>query len=146
MRTRRITFGDAAGGSPFARELRAEVAAYFDRNGLSPHANGAMVLKTIGVFAINGNTLELYLGLGFGVMGYVFRKLDIPLAPMVLSLVLGGIMEQSFRQAMTISGGNPKIFVGSPICVTLVALSIISIFLPLILKRIEAMGAKAKAE
>jgi putative tricarboxylic transport membrane protein len=54
-------------------------------------------------------------------------------------------MEQSFRQAMTISGGNPGVFVGSAICVTLVALSIVSIFLPLILKRIEAMGAKASA-
>ena len=80
----------------------------------------------------------------FGVIGYVFRKIDIPLAPMILSLVLGGIMEQSFRQAMTISGGNPKVFVGSTICIVLVAMSLFSIFLPFILKRIEAMGAKAK--
>ena len=50
-------------------------------------------------------------GAVFGVIGYIFRKIDIPLAPMVLSLVLGGIMEQSFRQAMTISGADPKIFV-----------------------------------
>jgi len=63
---------------------------------------------------------------------------DIPLAPMVLSLVLGGIMEQSFRQAMTISGGNPKIFVGSVICATLVALSILSILLPFLLPRLKA--------
>jgi putative tricarboxylic transport membrane protein len=105
-----------------------------------------LAISTIGIYAINGNAVELYFGLLFGAAGYVFRKVDIPLAPLILSLVLGGIMEQSFRQAMTISGGNPKIFVGSPICVTLVALSIISIFLPLILKRIEAMGAKAKAE
>jgi putative tricarboxylic transport membrane protein len=105
-----------------------------------------LAISAIGIYAINGNVVELYFGLLFGVAGYVFRKVDIPLAPLILSLVLGGIMEQSFRQAMTISGGNPKIFVGSPICVTLVALSIISIFLPLILKRIEAMGAKAKAE
>jgi TctA family transporter len=46
---------------------------------------------------------------------------------------------------MTISGGNPKIFVGSTICVTLVALSVLSIFLPFILKRIEAMAARANA-
>ena len=105
-----------------------------------------LAISTIGIYAINGNLVELYFGLMFGVAGYVFRKVDIPLAPLILSLVLGGIMEQSFRQAMTISGGNPKIFVGSPICVTLVALSIISIFLPFILKRIEAMGARAKAE
>ncbi|HSC94196.1 MAG TPA: tripartite tricarboxylate transporter permease [Burkholderiales bacterium] len=105
-----------------------------------------LAISTIGIYAINGNLVELYFGLMFGVAGYVFRKVDIPLAPLILSLVLGGIMEQSFRQAMTISGGNPKVFVGSPICVTLVALSIISIFLPLILKRIEAMGAKARTD
>jgi putative tricarboxylic transport membrane protein len=70
---------------------------------------------------------------------------DIPLAPLVLSLVLGGIMEQSFRQAMTISGANPKIFVGSAICVILLLLSILSIFLPFILRWIEAMGRKAQA-
>jgi putative tricarboxylic transport membrane protein len=59
----------------------------------------------------------------FGVLGYVFRKVDIPLAPLVLALVLGGMMEQSFRQAMTLSGGNPKIFVGSVLTVGLAVLS-----------------------
>ena len=102
-----------------------------------------LAISTIGIYAINGNPVELYFGLLFGVMGYVFRKVDIPLAPMILSLVLGGIMEQSFRQAMTISGGNPKIFVGSAICITLVALSVLSVFLPFILKRIQAMGRSA---
>jgi putative tricarboxylic transport membrane protein len=97
-----------------------------------------LAISTIGVYAINGNPVELYIGLIFGVMGYVFRKVDIPVAPMVLSLVLGGIMEQSFRQAMTISGGNPKIFVGSVICVTLVALSVLSILLPFLLPRLKA--------
>jgi putative tricarboxylic transport membrane protein len=56
----------------------------------------------------------------------------------VLSLVLGGMMEQSFRQAMTISGGNPQIFVGSPITISLVVLSVISIATPFILARIKA--------
>jgi putative tricarboxylic transport membrane protein len=105
-----------------------------------------LAVSTIGVFAINGNITELYFALLFGAMGYVFRKLDIPVAPMVLSLVLGGIMEQSFRQAMTISGGNPAIFVGSTICVTLVILSIISIFMPMILNRMKSMRATPKVE
>jgi putative tricarboxylic transport membrane protein len=104
-----------------------------------------LAISTIGIYAINGNPLELYIGLVFGVMGYVFRKVDIPLAPMILALVLGGIMEQSFRQAMTISSGNPRIFVGSPICITLVALSVLSIFLPFILKRIQGMGRTTRA-
>jgi len=97
-----------------------------------------LAISIIGIYAINGNPVELYFGFIFGVIGYVFRKIDIPLAPMVLSLVLGGIMEQSFRQAMTISGANPKIFVGSPICISLVALSILSVLLPFLLPRLKA--------
>ena len=97
-----------------------------------------MAISTIGIYAINGNPVELYIGLIFGVLGFIFRKVDIPVAPMVLSLVLGGMMEQSFRQAMTISGANPKIFVGSTICLVLLALSILSVALPFLLPRLKA--------
>ena len=48
-------------------------------------------------------------------MGYVFRKLDIPKAPLIFGIILGGKIEQSFRQAMTISSGDPRVFVGSPL-------------------------------
>jgi putative tricarboxylic transport membrane protein len=96
-----------------------------------------LAISTIGVYAINGNLVELYIGLAFGVLGYLFRKLDIPVAPMVLSLVLGGIMEQSFRQSMIISGGNLKIFVGSPICITLLSLAVFSTALPFLLPRLK---------
>ncbi|HXF67869.1 MAG TPA: tripartite tricarboxylate transporter permease [Burkholderiales bacterium] len=105
-----------------------------------------MAISAIGIYAINGNLVELYIGLAFGVLGYVFRKVDIPVAPMVLSLVLGGMMEQSFRQAMTISGGNPAIFVGSTICVTLVLLSVLSVALPFILPRLKAWREGAAQE
>ena len=77
----------------------------------------------------------------FGVVGYIFEKVDIPVAPLVLSLVLGGIMEQSFRQAMTISGGDIKIFYGSTITVTLLAMSVISVMLPFIIPRLKALRA-----
>ncbi len=105
-----------------------------------------MAISAIGIYAINGNPVELYFGLIFGVIGYIFRKVDIPAAPMVLSLVLGGIMEQSFRQAMTISGGNPAVFVKSAICQTLVALSVLSVLLPFLLPRLKAWRDGATAE
>jgi putative tricarboxylic transport membrane protein len=96
-------------------------------------------IAAIGAYGINGSVLDLYLILLFGVLGYIFDKVDIPVAPLVLSLVLGGMMEQSFRQAMTISGGNPKIFFNSTITVTLIVMSVISIALPFVLPRIKAM-------
>jgi putative tricarboxylic transport membrane protein len=89
-------------------------------------------ISAIGIFAVNGNIFELYLALAFGVIGYIFRKLTIPVAPLVLSLVLGGMMEQSFRQAMTISGADPGVFVRSPICIVLLAASAIALSVPFI--------------
>jgi len=96
-------------------------------------------IAAIGAYGISGSVLDLYLILTFGVLGYIFDKVDIPVAPLVLSLVLGGMMEQSFRQAMTISNGNPKIFFSSAITMTLVVMSVISISLPFVLPRLKAM-------
>lgn len=101
-----------------------------------------VAISAIGAYAINGSVVDLWLILFFGVVGYVFDKVDIPVAPLVLSLVLGGIMEQSFRQAMTISGGDLKIFYGSAITVTLLAMSVISVALPFIIPRLRALGSK----
>jgi len=100
-----------------------------------------MAISTIGVYAINGNTVELYIGLIFGGIGYVFRKADIPVAPMVLSLVLGGLMEQSFRQAMTISGGNPVVFVQSGICVVLLAAAVLLLLAPVFFSKMGELKA-----
>jgi putative tricarboxylic transport membrane protein len=102
-----------------------------------------VAISAIGAYAINGSTVDLWLILFFGIIGYLFDKLDIPVAPLVLSLVLGGIMEQSFRQAMTISSGDLKIFYGSSITVTLLVMSAISVALPFILpllRRLRSSG------
>ncbi len=100
-----------------------------------------VAISAIGAYAINGSTVDLWLILFFGIVGYVFGKVDIPVAPLVLSLVLGGIMEQSFRQAMTISGGDVKVFYGSTITVTLLLMSVISVALPFIIPKLRALGS-----
>ncbi|MGZ8212422.1 MAG: tripartite tricarboxylate transporter permease [Burkholderiales bacterium] len=105
-----------------------------------------ITISAIGAYAINGSLVDLYLILFFGIAGYVFDKVDIPVAPLVLSLVLGGMMEQSFRQAMTISGGNPQIFFNSAITITLVVMSVISIFMPFILSRFKPFKGVPLAE
>ena len=104
-----------------------------------------VTISAIGAYAINGSTVDLWLILGFGVVGYVFGKIDIPVAPLVLSLVLGAIMEQSFRQAMTISGGDTSVFYGSTITVTLLVMSAISVLLPFIIPRLRALGSSGDA-
>ncbi len=91
----------------------------------------------IGVYSVNGSILDLCLALVFGVLGYVFRKTDIPNAPLILALVLAGEMEQSFRQAMTISEANPVIFVHSFISVTFLVLAVLMVVLPILLRRMK---------
>lgn len=96
-----------------------------------------IAISVIGTYAINGSMFELYLILFFGVAGYLFDKVQIPVAPLVLSLVLAGIMEQSFRQALTISDGNLSTFVNSGISATLVTMSILSIAVPFVLPKFK---------
>lgn len=101
-----------------------------------------VAISAIGAYAINGSTVDLWLILLFGGLGYLFDKVGMPVAPLVLSLVLGGMMEQSFRQAMTISGGDLKIFYGSTITVVLLAMSVISVALPFIIPMLRKLGSK----
>src|SRR6185436_14802672 len=65
-----------------------------------------VVICAIGAFTVKNNMFDVWLMLIFGVVGYVFKKLDYPLAPMVLALVLGDAAESAFRQSMLISQGN----------------------------------------
>lgn len=65
-----------------------------------------LVLMAVGVFVINGRTVDLWVMFGFGVLGYVFERIRIPLAPIVLGLILGPLAEQNVRRALLISGGD----------------------------------------
>ena len=70
----------------------------------------------------------------FGVVGYVFKKLDYPMAPMVLALVLGDRAEDSFRQSMLISQGNLSVFFTNGLVGTIMTLGLIMLFWPLVNK------------
>lgn len=67
-----------------------------------------VVFRAIGAYAIQNTRLDIWLG--FGVVGYVFKKTGIPLAPFTLALVLGGRTEDAFRLAMIRSGGSVGVF------------------------------------
>jgi putative tricarboxylic transport membrane protein len=67
-----------------------------------------LIVCAIGAYTISNSIFDIWLMLGFGVVGYVFKKLDYPLAPLVLALVLGDRAEDSFRQALLGSGGSAQ--------------------------------------
>jgi len=91
-----------------------------------------VILSSIGAFAVNNQVLDLSIMLGSGVAGYVFRKLQYPLAPLVVALVLGDMTEQALRQSLIMGQGSPAIFVTRPIAVVFIAASLFLFLLPLI--------------
>ncbi|GGK29182.1 hypothetical protein GCM10010965_22550 [Caldalkalibacillus thermarum] len=69
-----------------------------------------IIFCLVGVYGVRFNTFDLYLLIAFGVLGFLMRLFSFPAAPFILAFILGGIMEQSFRQALTISNGSLSIF------------------------------------
>jgi putative tricarboxylic transport membrane protein len=92
----------------------------------------------IGAYAVNNSTTDIWYMLLFGVVGYLFKKLDYPIAPMVLALVLGDMAESALRQSLIMSQGSPLIFVSSPIAAVLVLLSIWLLAAPMMRALIHA--------
>lgn len=95
-----------------------------------------IVICGIGAYTVNNVMFDVWLMLVFGVVGYLFKKLDYPLAPMVLALVLGRNAEDSFRQAMLSSQGSVSIMWSNWLVGSITALAMIMLFWPLISKLI----------
>lgn len=92
-------------------------------------------LAFVAVYAVNASAFDLVLMTLFGVAGYLMRKFDFPLAPVVLGLVLGPLMEKNLRRAMALSGGDWTILFDSPIAITLWGLALTSLMAPVLLRR-----------
>ena len=100
-----------------------------------------IVICAIGAYTVHSAMLDVWFMLGFGVVGYVFKKLDYPLAPLVLALVLGDKAEDSFRQSMLVSQGEVGIMWSNPLVGSITTLALIMLFWPLISKAIAAVRA-----
>src|SRR5829696_2093466 len=91
-----------------------------------------VVVCFIGAFTVAGRPFDLWLALAFGVAGYVFKKLDYPIAPLVLAMVLGDKAEDAFRQSMIMSKGPVSIFWSNGLVTTLMALGLVLLFWPVL--------------
>ena len=96
---------------------------------------GVAAVAFIAVYAVNGSAFDLVLMTVFGLVGYVMRRLDYPLAPVVLGLVLGPIMEKNLRRAMALSGGDWGVLFDSWIAVALWVLALLSMVGPALWSR-----------
>jgi TctA family transporter len=90
------------------------------------------VFCAIGVFSINNREFDIYLMALFGLLGYIFAKLDCEMAPLMLAFILGPMMEEYLRRALLISRGDPMVLVERPISATMLALSVVALLLVLV--------------
>ncbi len=100
-----------------------------------------IVICAIGAYTVHNAMLDIWFMLGFGLIGYVFKKLDYPLAPLVLALVLGDKAEDSFRQAMLVSQGDLMIMWSNPLVGSITTLALVMLLWPLISKVLALVRA-----
>ena len=103
-----------------------------------------VAICAVGAFTVNNTMIDLFFMIGFGVIGYVFKKLNYPLAPLVLALVLGDQAESSFRQAMLGSGGDLSIFWSNWLVGIITGLSMIMLFWPLLSRGLSLLMGKRR--
>jgi len=86
-----------------------------------------LTLCVIGTFSIRNNMTDVWIAVIFGVIGFLMRKIEIPAAPVVLTLVLAHLFENALRQSMVMSGGDPSIFFTRPMSAVLLVLVVIAL-------------------
>jgi putative tricarboxylic transport membrane protein len=86
---------------------------------------GVLIFCIIGAYGLKQSVFDVWIMLGFGVVGYALRKLDFPLAPAILALILGPMMEKSLRTTLEISGGSFAIFLDRPVALALLAVPVL---------------------
>ncbi|MGS0940181.1 tripartite tricarboxylate transporter permease [Pseudomonas luteola] len=90
------------------------------------------IITSIGVYAVHATTFDLILMVIIGIIGYILRKLDFPLSPLLLGFILGGLMEQNLRRALSISNGSMDILWSSGISQIVWLLVIVMLILPIV--------------
>lgn len=99
-----------------------------------------LVFCCIGVFSVNYSSFDLVMAAGFSLLGYIFVKLDCEPAPLVLGFILGPMMEEYFRRALTLSRGDPTVFLTRPISLAMLlvaAILLLTIIIPEVRRKRE---------
>jgi TctA family transporter len=98
-----------------------------------------VIICTVGAYSVSNSYLDVVMMMGFGVLGYLFKKLHYPLAPMVLAIVIGDKAEDAFRQSMLMSKGSLGIFFSNTLVTTLVLIAAALLVVPVIWQAIGKM-------
>ena len=104
------------------------------------------MVSFVGIYGISGSTFDLMVMVVFGVMGWVLRKFDIPLVPIIMGILLGNLMEANLRRAMTISNGNWADLFASPLAIGLWLFAIGGFLLPIFVAKRLKQGINVPAD
>ncbi len=96
---------------------------------------GILVFATLGAYSLHQSWVDLAMLYVFGLVGFAMRRWDIPVGPAVIGLILGPLAETQFRRALAISQGDPSVFVTQPISAALLAITVLVLFVPWLLRR-----------
>ncbi len=105
---------------------------------------GVLVLASLGAYSLNRSMLDVGLLYAVGAVGLAMRVLDFPLVPAVLGLVLGPLAEQQFRRAVAISEGDLTVFVTRPIAAALLAVAVVLLVTPWLVRRSAALRLRGQ--
>ena len=100
-----------------------------------------MAFSCIGIYSVNNSAFEVYLTAIFGIIGFVWMKLEMPPAPMLLGFVLGPLMEENLRRALLISRGDPTVFFTRPISLGFMIATVL-IIVVMVLPAVKARSAR----
>ncbi|AEE68978.1 membrane protein [Bordetella pertussis] len=104
---------------------------------------GILCISYIGVYAINAGTFDLLMVVAIGALGYFLRKFGVPMAPLVLGVVLGDMMEQNLRRALSITNGDPVVLYSSPVSIGLWIAAAAVVIVPQLMRRLSARRRQA---
>jgi putative tricarboxylic transport membrane protein len=104
-----------------------------------------VIICAVGAYSVSNSYLDVVLMLGFGIVGYLFKKLYYPLAPLVLAIVIGDKAEDAFRQSMLMSKGSLGIFFENRLVTSLVVAGMALLLLPLALQIVRLWRGPGEA-
>jgi putative tricarboxylic transport membrane protein len=102
---------------------------------------GILVFATLGAYSLHQSWVDLATLYVFGLLGFAMRRFDIPVGPAVIGLILGPLAETQFRRALSISQGDPSVFVTQPISASFLALTVILIVAPWLVRRFRSTSS-----
>lgn len=94
-------------------------------------APGIVLLSLVGTYALRNLMFDVWLALIFGIVGYALKKLRFPMAPLVLAMVLGAIVESNYSRSLIMSGGSHSIFIERPLSAIFIAIAVLAVIAPI---------------